>query len=172
MNCSFSSPYAPSCPLWRQTPNWTGVLRPSYPVHPLCTPLSCVWEEGVSCPSVIHGSLTSGCNKSMWESTAFTDKINHPSISISLSQTCYVTLGKWPNSIQIQLTHLTNGENNGESLTVVERWSIMCSKSQSQNSGSNLSNDNDSILSTMAHCYPMRQHQVLYSWKTAINGQN
>lgn len=121
------SPFLPS----GEAGTWAGVPVPAIarqPVHPLWTLLSYVWKEGASCTSVIHGSLTSGRYKSMWESTAFTDKINHPSISVSLSWTCYVTVGRWPNSIQIQLTHLTNGENNGESLTVVQRRSLMCSK--------------------------------------------
>lgn len=116
--------------VWRGTPGLEFWFLPSlgHPAHPLWTPLCHVWKESVSCPFMIHwGSPTSGQYRSVWESTEF----HWWKITISLCPRLLYRLPVWlwaggPTPF-IQFTHLKNGKNCGESLTVAERHAVMYS---------------------------------------------
>lgn len=70
------------------------------------------------------------------------------SMSTAPLSTICVIVGRWPNSIQF--THLKNGENCGELLTVAKRHAVMYSVIESQDFDSNLTDANNPVVSTVA----------------------
>lgn len=163
-----------SGPVWRWISGLELGFLPSLgrPSHPLRTPLSHVWKEGVSCPFMIHwgpwhlGSIRA-CGKTQ-------DFIGGRSLSLYIYDSSLDYLCDFGQVAQLHSDSVYSFEKWGKLWRIINcGWEAFTNVLKVIESGFRLSltDANDPILSPMA-LLPNETTGSFVSWKTVINGQD